>query len=463
MSLCAKKKGFTLVELSIVMAVVIILASVSIVTFTKVIKAAKESAAMQEMKQRKEELMLEDILHINSDDWLSVDELEEETISEVAQITEEHGKDKFADEMFENTLGEIISKYVIASVNGQTKMNPTEAVYIINEAIKETNSPFTEKDISQITGRYITDGEIKGDYSWYDNKQTMIIGEDKKQAADQMTALSVLSKCGMDFSGKTIVLKGEIDLRGEEFTPIVSFSGKMIGEENKIIMEYQPKETTIKGMNGAVVSDYMTYDPRRPKVRSDIVSYGFVGLLSEGASIKNVNFELDMKYRGSVFKNTYIGGVVGCLDGGEISDCSITGNVSGYCNVGGIVGYAKSGTIKNLKIQNLTVNAYTDSEIPYAGGIAAYIYSGTVNIENCNIKNTKICAYTKNNVLRVSSCGTVAGVIGPLNAKTDTLYTTVNMINVRYDDTTITSNTKNTKNIFSKKGYIKSKCTVNIR
>lgn len=81
MSLCAKKKGFTLVELSIVMAVVIILASVSIVTFTKVIKAAKESAVMQEMKQRKEELMLEDILHINSDDWLSVDELEEETIS----------------------------------------------------------------------------------------------------------------------------------------------------------------------------------------------------------------------------------------------------------------------------------------------------------------------------------------------------------------------------------------------
>lgn len=77
MSLCAKKKGFTLVELSIVMAVVIILASVSIVTFTKVIKAAKESAVMQEMKQRKEELMLEDILHINSDDWLSVDELEE--------------------------------------------------------------------------------------------------------------------------------------------------------------------------------------------------------------------------------------------------------------------------------------------------------------------------------------------------------------------------------------------------
>lgn len=460
MSQHTKKKGFTLVELSIVMAIVIILAGVSIVTFTKVIKAAKESALMQEMKQRKEELRLEDILHINSDDWLSVDEFEEEIISEVSQIAEEHGKDKCADEIFENTLEEIISKYLIASVNGQTKMNPTEAIYIINEAIKETNSTFSEKDISQITGRYITDGEIKGDYSWYDNKQTMIIGENKKQAADQMTALSVLSRCGMDFSGKTIVLKGEIDLRGEEFTPLISFSGEIIGEESKIIMEYKPKKTTIKGMNGAVVSDYMTYDPRRPGVRFDVVSYGFIGLLSEGASIKNVNFELDMKYSGSVFRNTYIGGVVGCLDGGEISDCSITGNVSGYCNVGGIVGYAKSGTIKNLKIQNLTVNAYTDLEIPYAGGIAAYIYSGTVNIENCTIEGTKVCAYTKKNVLRESSCGTVAGVIGPLNAKTDTLYTTVNIINVRYDDTLITSNTKN---IFSKKGYIKSKCTVTIR
>lgn len=459
MSLCAKKKGFTLVELAIVMAVVIILASVSIVTFTKVIKAAKESAVMQEMKQRKEDLMLEDILHINSDDWLSVDELEEEIISEVAQITEEHGKDKRADEMFENTLGEIISKYVIASVSGQTKMNPTEAVYIINEAIKETNSPFTEEDISQITGRYITDGEIKGDYSWYDNKQTMIIGEDKKQAADQMTALSVLSKCGMDFSGKTIVLKGEIDLRGEEFTPIVSFSGRMIGEENKIIMEYQPKETTIKGMNGAVVSDYMTYNPLRPGIRFDVVSYGFVGLLSEGASIKNVNFELDMKYRGSVFKNTYIGGVVGCLDGGEISDCSITGNVSGYCNVGGIVGYAKSGTIKNLKIQNLTVNAYTDSEIPYAGGIAAYIYSGTVNIENCNIKNSSITAYSQKNSPLPTRWGKIAGMVGPLKIKTDKEHTTLNITDVIYDKNKITDSTKNRFGIKPNK----IKCTVNIR
>ena len=63
MSLCAKKKGFTLVELSIVMAVVIILASVSIVTFTKVIKAAKESVVAR--APVKEELLLAVIKALN--------------------------------------------------------------------------------------------------------------------------------------------------------------------------------------------------------------------------------------------------------------------------------------------------------------------------------------------------------------------------------------------------------------
>ncbi len=425
MSSCTGKKGFTLIELVIVIAVIIILASVCIVTFTKVVKAAKESALMQEMKRRKDELILEDLLHINSDDWLSVNELEDEIISGIAQITK-YGNDKNADEIFENILEKIIGKYVIASVNGQTKINPAEAIYIINEAIKKTNGIFAEKDISHITERYIKNGRMKGDYSWYDNKRTMTIGEDKKQAANQMTALSVLSRCGMDFSGKTIVLKGEIDLRGEEFTPLISFSGEIIGEENKIIMEYMPKEATIKGMNGAVISDYMTYDPRNSEVRFDVVACGFIGLLSQGASIKNITFELDMKYDSSVFRNIYTGGIVGCLDGGEISDCTITGSISGYGYAGGLVGYAKSGTIKNIIIENLTVSAYTKSEIPYAGGIAAYVYSGTVNIENCNIKNASITAYGNKGSPLPSKWGKVVGMAGPLNMKTDNEHTTLN-------------------------------------
>lgn len=441
MSPRAKKKGFTLVELSIVMAVVIILAGVSIVTFTRVIKAAKESALMQEMKQRKEEIRLEDILHTDSDDWLSVDEFEEEIKTEIAQIKEKENID--IKEIFEDTLEEITGEYVIAALNGETEIRPSEAIYIINETVKEENDIFTEEDISHVTGRYIKNGEIKGNYSWYDNKEIMVIDGDQKQAAEEMTALSVLTRCGMDFSGKTIVLKGEIDLRGGEFTPLVSFSGEMIGEENKIIMEYAPSEATIKGMNGAVISGYMTYNPLRPGTRFDVVSYGFIGLLSEGASIKNIDFELDMKYKGSVFRNTYIGGVVGCLDGGEITDCSVTGNISGYYNVGGIVGYAKNGRIKNITAKGLTVSTYTRSETPYAGGIAGYVYSGTVSIENCSIENSKITAYSKKNSPLSTKWGKVVGMVGPLNAKTDKEHTALNITNVKYDGTRVISSTKN--------------------
>lgn len=459
MSPCIKKNGFTLVELVIAMAVIIILAGVCTVTFTKVIKAAKESALMQEMKQRKDELILEDLLHINSDDWLSVEEFEKEILSDIAQITEEYGNDKSADEIFENTLEKIIGKYVIASVNGQTKIRPAEAIYIINEAIKEAKGIFAGKDISHITERYIKNGRMKGDYSWYDNKNTMTIGEDKKQAANQMTALSVLSRCGMDFSGKTIVLKGEIDLRGEEFTPLISFSGEIIGEENKIIMEYMPKEATIKGMNGAVISDYMTYDPRNSEVRFDVISCGFIGLLSKGASIKNVNFELDIKYGSSVFRSIYTGGIVGCLDGGEISDCTITGSISGYGYVGGVVGYAKNGTIKRVEIENLTVNAYTTSGTPYAGGIAGYVYSDTVNIEDCNIKNSSITAYGNKGSPLPSKWGKVVGMVGPLNMKTDNEHTTLNITSVTYDGIKITSSTKNRFGMTPNK----NRCTVTIR
>ena len=55
------KKGFTLVELVIVIAVIAILAGVMIGTFASVVKKAKESAKMQEMTAQKQEQIANDI------------------------------------------------------------------------------------------------------------------------------------------------------------------------------------------------------------------------------------------------------------------------------------------------------------------------------------------------------------------------------------------------------------------
>ena len=56
-----KKKGFTIVELVIVIAVIAILAAVLIPTFTNVVKKAKESSAMQAAKNAYTNFLTEEV------------------------------------------------------------------------------------------------------------------------------------------------------------------------------------------------------------------------------------------------------------------------------------------------------------------------------------------------------------------------------------------------------------------
>ena len=72
------KKGFTLVELVIVIAVIAILAGVMIGTFASVVKKAKESAKMQEMTAQKQEQIANDIdQKLKNAEWLGWTDFEE--------------------------------------------------------------------------------------------------------------------------------------------------------------------------------------------------------------------------------------------------------------------------------------------------------------------------------------------------------------------------------------------------
>ena len=71
------KKGFTLVELVIVIAVIAILAGVMIGTFASVVKKAKESAKMQEMTAQKQEQIANDIdAKLKNAEWLGWEDFE---------------------------------------------------------------------------------------------------------------------------------------------------------------------------------------------------------------------------------------------------------------------------------------------------------------------------------------------------------------------------------------------------
>ena len=63
-----RSRGFTIVELVIVIAVIAILAGVLIPTFASVVRKAKESAALQDIKNEQKEQLVESILGTDTHD-----------------------------------------------------------------------------------------------------------------------------------------------------------------------------------------------------------------------------------------------------------------------------------------------------------------------------------------------------------------------------------------------------------
>ena len=81
------KKGFTLVELVIVIAVIAILAGVMIGTFASVVKKAQKSAEQQEMAAARTEQVANDVLEkLNNQNWLGWEDFEEKLAKSLSNI-----------------------------------------------------------------------------------------------------------------------------------------------------------------------------------------------------------------------------------------------------------------------------------------------------------------------------------------------------------------------------------------
>ena len=81
------KRGFTLVELVIVIAVIAILAGVMIATFANVVKKAEDSRKLQEAKQDEINQKIEDITaKLENADWLGWEDFENELAQKLSEI-----------------------------------------------------------------------------------------------------------------------------------------------------------------------------------------------------------------------------------------------------------------------------------------------------------------------------------------------------------------------------------------
>ena len=134
------KKGFTLVELVIVIAVIAILAGVMIGTFASVVKKAKESAKMQEMTAQKQEQIANDIdQKLKDASWLGWTDFEEKLADAIskAMAGKEVGADKSKEvkAAVEEAVSAAFAKYAASLGQSNTGLTAEQVKYIVETAL----------------------------------------------------------------------------------------------------------------------------------------------------------------------------------------------------------------------------------------------------------------------------------------------------------------------------------------
>ncbi len=150
------KKGFTLVELVIVIAVIAILAGVMIGTFASVVKKAKESAKMQEMTAQKQEQIANDIdAKLKNAEWLGWSDFETKLAEAVSKAVGKGTWDKDQKENMVAAMKEAVDKalaeYAANLGKDNTGLTEEQVKYIVETALdKKSYSGVTAEQVKAI-------------------------------------------------------------------------------------------------------------------------------------------------------------------------------------------------------------------------------------------------------------------------------------------------------------------------
>ena len=137
-----KKRGFTLVELVIVIAVIAILAGVMIAVFANVVKDAKESAKLQEAKQAELQQKMEDITaKLENADWLGWEDFENELAAQLAA----------SDAKNEQIIADAIKQHMQSTASGNTGLTEEQMADILDRAL---SGQLTEAQVEIIVRKY---------------------------------------------------------------------------------------------------------------------------------------------------------------------------------------------------------------------------------------------------------------------------------------------------------------------
>ncbi len=338
------KKGFTIVELVIVIAVIAILAAVLIPTYSSLVKKANRSADIQAVREMNTALAMNEVT-------------KGKTVNEVYDALAEAGmstKDyiPLTDGNHFYWIGGELNRVVYTDEN-DTVIYPEEHKNKTLDDLKKVYSTYSV--LSGIIGMTEVDVDANG-------------VADNVKTAEQLYYLCQKMPAGL----KEIKLaSGTIDLKGANISFVLDGSGKNLTITGATDADGNPA-TTFTGM---VINDNkLDGDGTNDKE----YAAGFIGLVDNGAEVTISNITIE----GATVGTTNIGGVgaiVGRVDRASkvtISNCKVINTtVTGRNKVGALVG-SVGGNVKleisGCEVSKVTVNC-SEGE---SGMVVGCVYNG---------------------------------------------------------------------------------------
>ncbi len=144
------KRGFTIVELVVVIAIVAVLAAVLIPTFSTLIKKANESAYLQEKTNQKIDDMAE---KVTNDNWLGWEDFEAKIVKDITKAIADDEKPvevTLDSEAIKLAVKESIATYYAENAMQNTGLTEEQVKKIVENALKGSYAGITEAQVTAI-------------------------------------------------------------------------------------------------------------------------------------------------------------------------------------------------------------------------------------------------------------------------------------------------------------------------
>ena len=428
------KKGFTLVELVIVIAVIAILAGVMIGTFASVVKKAKDSAKAQEMAAAKQEQTANDVIEkLNNSNWLGWEDFEEKLATRLTKAYQEGSKENVPVDAIQDAVKGAVAAYYANAQLENTGLTEQQVKTIINDAFAKVS--FTGVSAEQV--KAIVNAAVSGTSTLTKSQVQAIVDAAQAKNLSLAQVTKAIADATKDFPTTEDVK--EINEANAKIVAAVEALDKKASTLTAKQVEEIMKAVTWQGGGVTTWFDAATYDSAKeytlttPEQVAGLATLVNGGYNFEGKTItlnttdKETTIKVDASNwtpigntRGSEFKGTISGGKNGVvIDGltldeqfnavknGYLINCSSTGYMD-KVGVGFVAYLGEGATLENITFTNVKVDIRDPEMDGISVGVAVgYLDGGTV--KNVTVTNGYVrSVYRVAGLIGAASSGTIA-------------------------------------------------------